>query len=86
MKKEIQNITKRITERSRKSRDQYLENLENNVVSESDSEQNETKIENAQNNEPVEINATNSPESPSDTTSNKVEEKVAEAPETVKQG
>ena len=29
MKKEIQNITKRITERSRKSRDQYLENLEN---------------------------------------------------------
>ena len=28
MKKEILNITKRITERSKKSRDQYLENLE----------------------------------------------------------
>ena len=35
---------------------------------------------------PVEINATNSAENPSDATSNKVEEKVAEAPETVKQG
>ena len=33
----------------------------------------------------VEIDATNSAESPSDATSNKVEEKVAEAPETVKQ-
>lgn len=80
------NLTEPISNQLLKNQIQNLENLENNVVSESDSEQNETKIEDAQNNEPVEINATNSPESPSDTTSNKVEEKVAEAPETVKQG
>ena len=80
------NLTEPISNQLLKNQTQNLENLENNVVSESDSEQNETKIEDAQNNEPVEINATNSAESPSDATSNKVEEKVAEAPETVKQG
>lgn len=80
------NLTEPISNQLLKNQIQNLENLENNVVSESDSEQNETKIEDAQNNEPVEINATNSAESPSDATSNKVEEKVAEAPETVKQG
>lgn len=79
------NLTEPISNQLLKNQIQNLENLENNVVSESDSEQNETKIEDAQNNEPVEINATNSAESPSDATSNKVEEKVAEAPETVKQ-
>jgi len=79
------NLTEPISNQLLKNQIQNLENLENNVVSESDSEQNETKIEDAQNNEPVEINATNSAESPSDPTSNKVEEKVAEAPETVKQ-
>ena len=80
------NLTEPISKQLLKNQIQNLENLENNVVSESDSEQNETKIEDAQNNEPVEINATNSAESPSDATSNKDEEKVAEAPETVKQG
>ena len=80
------NLTEPISNQLLKNQIQNLENLENNVVSESDTEQNETKIEDAQNNEPVEINATNSAESPSDATSNKVEEKVAEAPETVKQG
>ena len=80
------NLTEPISNQLLKNQIQNLENLENNVVSESDSEQNETKIEDAQNNEPVEINATNSAESPSDATSNKEEEKVAEAPETVKQG
>jgi hypothetical protein len=80
------NLTEPISNQLLKNQIQNLENLENNVVAESDSEQNETKIEDAQNNEPVEINATNSAESPSDATSNKVEEKVAEAPETVKQG
>ena len=79
------NLTEPISNQLLKNQIQNLENLENNVVSESDSEQNETKIENAQNEEPVEIDATNSAESPSDATSNKVEEKVAEAPETVKQ-
>ena len=79
------NLTEPISNQLLKNQIQNLENLENNVVSESDSEQNETKIEDAQNKEPVEINATNSAESPSDATSNKVEEKVAEAPETVKQ-
>ena len=80
------NLTEPISNQLLKNQIQNLENLENNVVSESDSEQNETKIEDAQNKEPVEINATNSAESPSDATSNKEEEKVAEAPETVKQG
>jgi hypothetical protein len=80
------NLTEPISNQLLKNQIQNLENLENNVVSESDTEQNETKIEDAQNNEPVEINVTNSAESPSDATSNKVEEKVAEAPETVKQG
>ena len=80
------NLTEPISNQLLKNQIQNLENLENNVVSESDNEQNETKIEDAQNNEPVEINPTNSAESPSDATSNKVEEKVAEAPETVKQG
>ena len=79
------NLTEPISNQLLKNQIQNLENLEKNVVSESDSEQNETKIENAQNNEPVEIDATNSVENPSDATSNKVEEKVAEAPETVKQ-
>jgi len=79
------NLTEPISNQLLKNQIQNLENLENNVVSESDNEQNQTKIEDAQNNEPVEINATNSAESPSDATSNKVEEKVAEAPETVKQ-
>ena len=80
------NLTEPISNQLLKTQIQNLENLENSVVSESDTKQNETKIEDAQNNEPVEINATNSAESPSDATSNKVEEKVAEAPETVKQG
>ena len=80
------NLTEPISNQLLKNQIQNLENLENSVVSESDTEQNETKIEDAQNNEPVEINVTNSAESPSDATSNKVEEKVAEAPETVKQG
>ena len=44
------------------------------------------KLKMLKSNEPVEIDATNSAESPSDATSNKVEEKAAEAPETVKQG
>ena len=79
------NLTEPISNQLLKNQIQNLENLENSVVSESDTEQNETKIEDAQNNEPVEDNATNSAESPSDATSNKVEEKVAEAPETVKQ-
>jgi len=79
------NLTEPISNQLLKNQIQNLENLENNVVSESDSEQNGTKIEDAQNNEPVEINATNSAESPSDATSNKEEEKVAEAPETLKQ-
>ena len=80
------NLTEPISNQLLKNQIQNLENWENSVVSESDTEQNETKIEDAQNNEPVEDNATNSAESPSDATSNKVEEKVAEAPETVKQG
>ena len=80
------NLTEPISNQLLKNQTQNLENLENNVVSESDSEQNETKIEDAHNNEPVEIDATKSAENPSDATSNKVEEKVAEAPETVKQG
>ena len=80
------NLSEPISNQLLKTQIQNLENLENSVVSESDTKQNETKIEDAQNNEPVEINATNSAESPSDATSNKVEEKVAEAPETVKQG
>lgn len=80
------NLTEPISNQLLKNQIQNLENLENNVVAESDSEHNETKIEDAQKNEPVEIDATNSAENPSDATSNKVEEKVAEAPETVKQG
>jgi len=80
------NLTEPISNQLLKNQIQNLENLETNVVPESDNDQNETKIEDAQNKEPVEIDATNSAESPSDATSNKVEEKVAEAPETVKQG
>jgi hypothetical protein len=80
------NLTEPISNQLLKNQIQNLENLENNIVPESDSVQNETKIEDVQNNEPVEIEATNSAENPSDATSNKVEEKVAEAPETVKQG
>jgi hypothetical protein len=80
------NLTEPISNQLLKNQIQNLENLENNVVPESDSLQNETKIEDVQNNEPVEIEATNSAENPSDVPSNKVEEKVTEAPETVKQG
>ena len=80
------NLTEPISNQLLKNQIQNLENLETNVVPESDNDQNETKIEDAQNKEPVEIDATNSAESQSDATSNKVEEKVAEAPETVKQG
>ena len=80
------NLTEPISNQLLKNQIQNLENLENNVVQESDSEQNGTKIEDAHNNEPVEIDATKSAENPSDATSNKVEERVAEAPETVKQG
>ena len=79
------NLTEPISNQLLKNQIQNLENLEKNFVPESDSERNETKIEDAQNNEPVEIDATDSAENPSDATSNKVEEKVAEAPETVKQ-
>jgi hypothetical protein len=80
------NLTEPISNQLLKNQIQNLENLENNIVPESDSVQNETKIEDVQNNEPVEIEATNSAENPSDVPSNKVEEKVTEAPETVKQG
>ena len=80
------NLTEPISNQLLKNQIQNLENLETNVVPESDNDQNETKIEDAQNKEPVEIDATNSDENPSDASSNKVEEKVAEAPETVKQG
>jgi len=78
------NLTEPISNQLLKNQIQNLENLENNVVPESDSDQNETKIEDAQNKEPVEIDATNSDENPSDASSNKVEEKVAATQDTVK--
>ena len=86
------NLTEPISNQLLKNQIQSLENLENNLASESDNEQNKTQNEDSQEDtqedtqdaKPDETNTSNSSEKASETSTSKVEEKIAATPDTVK--